>query len=193
MISVRKTKSNYTTKDKWFVCLWILFTSIDPSASAANGSGSNSSFNYMGRLTQSNGAPLPGPVDLQISFYNTLTDGTPLGSSPYFFAAVTLDEGGFQIQIPLSGTDINAIFPDANAETFIEVTNATDRKTYPRQRFSLVPYALKVPVDGKTLAFDSNGQLAVKDLAIEKITGLTEALTGKVSTNQQLRVCQEIT
>jgi len=140
----------------------------------------------MGRLTQSNGAPLPGPVDLQISFYNTLTDGTPLGSSPYFFAAVTLDEGGFQIQIPLSGTDINAIFPDANAETFIEVTNATDRKTYPRQRFSLVPYALKVPVDGKTLAFDSNGQLAVKDLAIDKITGLVEAMAGKAGMNQQL-------
>ncbi|MCX6106075.1 MAG: hypothetical protein NTY08_09620, partial [Proteobacteria bacterium] len=185
MISVRKTKSNYTTKGKWFVCLWILFTT-NPSASAANGSGSNSSFNYTGRLTQSNGAPLPGPVDLQINFYNTLTDGTPLGSSPYFFAAVTLDEGGFQIQIPLSGTDINAIFPDANAETFIEVTNATDRKTYPRQRFSLVPYALKVPVDGKTLAFDSNGQLAVKDLAIDKITGLGEALAGKVAMNQQL-------
>ena len=186
MISIRKTQSNLATKDKLFVCLWIVFLSINLSASAANGSAANSSFNYMGRLTQSNGAPLLGPVDLQINFYNTLTDGTPLGSSPYFFAAVTLDEGRFQIQIPLSGTDINAIFPDTNAETFIEVTNATDRKTYPRQRFSLVPYALKVPVDGKTLAFDSNGQLAVKDLAISKITDLADALAGKAAVNQPL-------
>jgi hypothetical protein len=171
---------------KLLFLLWFFVFVATNLSSGATAAATASGFTYTGRLTQSNGAPLTGPVDLQINFFNTLTDGIPLGSSPYFFAAVTLDEGRFQIQIPLTGTDINLIFPDTNADTFIEVTNATDRKTYPRQRFSLVPYALKVPVDGKTLTFDNNGQLAVKDLAIEKITGLTEALAGKVATNQQL-------
>ena len=179
-------KNFHYHKNKILFLLWFtVFFSINfraLNAAAATTSG----FTYTGRLTQSNGAPLSGPVDLQINFFNTLTDGIPLGSSPYFFAAVALDEGQFQIEILLTGSDINLIFPDTNADTFIEVTNATDRKTYPRQRFSLVPYALKVPVDGKTLAFDNNGQLAVKDLAMEKITGLTTALAGKVATNQQL-------
>jgi hypothetical protein len=34
-------------------------------------------------------------------------------------------------------------------------------KTYPRQKFSFVPFALRIPIDDKTLAFNSDGKLAL--------------------------------
>src|SRR5262249_4388378 len=34
-------------------------------------------------------------------------------------------------------------------------------KTYPRQRFTAVPYALRVPVDGQTVGYDTSGHLTL--------------------------------
>ncbi|MCX6107240.1 MAG: hypothetical protein NTY08_15550 [Proteobacteria bacterium] len=186
MVANTKAKMLHGTNRLMFVLLGFLAPTQGTSDHAIASPVVASNFTYSGRLAQGNGAPVEGPIDVQINFYSTSVDGTPLGASPYFFSAVKLDDGQFQIAIPLTGSDASAIFPETGADTFIEVTNATDRKTYPRQRFSVVPYALKVPVDGRTLAFDGNGQLAVKDLAVTKITGLTEALSNKIAVNQAL-------
>ena len=186
MVANTKAKVLRSTNRLMFVLLGFLAPTQGTSDHAIASPVVASNFTYSGRLAQGNGAPVEGPIDVQINFYSTAVDGTPLGASPYLFSAVKLEDGQFQIVIPLTGSDVSAIFPETGADTFIEVTNATDRKTYPRQRFSVVPYALKVPVDGRTLAFDGNGQLAVKDLAVTKITGLAEALSNKVAVNQAL-------
>jgi hypothetical protein len=44
---------------------------------------------------------------------------------------------------------------------WIEVFDKSDGRAYPRQRLTIVPFALKVPVDGATLGFDASGQLTV--------------------------------
>src|SRR5690606_21502559 len=48
--------------------------------------------------------------------------------------------------------------------TWIEVT--VDGPTRPRQRFSAVPFARKVPVDGTTLTYDATGRLTVGSLPL---------------------------
>jgi hypothetical protein len=116
---------------------------------------------YGGRLVQADGAPREGKADLEVNFFDAAEHGAKLGSSPYSFAATVLTQGVFSIDIELSDADAAAIFKDPKAAVWIEVTDKTQGKVYPRQRFGIVPYALKVPVDGSTLGFDGSGQLTV--------------------------------
>ncbi|MBM4251845.1 MAG: hypothetical protein FJ146_07725 [Deltaproteobacteria bacterium] len=113
---------------------------------------------YSGRLTLPGGEPMQGPVDMQVKFWDAVSGGNPLASA-FPFNAVTLNQGVFQIQIPTGSDDIAAIFGDGTKTVFIEVT--AKGVTYPRQEFSYVPLALRVPVDMKTVAFDSDGKLKV--------------------------------
>jgi hypothetical protein len=123
-----------------------------PSASALP-------LSYGGRLVEADGAPRKGKVDLEINFYDAAENGRKLGNSPYLFAATPLEQGIFNIEIDLSDAEVAAIFQSAQAPVWVEVTD--NGRIYPRQRYSIVPYALKVPVDGSTLGFDGNGQLTV--------------------------------
>ena len=116
------------------------------------------SVSYSGRLTQSTGAPADGPVDISVKFWNAAVSGNTL-TAPVEFTAVDLNSGIFSLPLELSAEQVQQIFGDVSSPVFIEITAAG--KTYPRQQYSYVPYALRVPLDGKTLAFDGNGNLGL--------------------------------
>jgi len=102
---------------------------------------------YSGRLTQQTGAPVDGPVDVTVKFWTSASAGNTLGT-PIDFANVTLNQGVFTLPLELTPAQISAIFGDGTDPVFIEVTAAG--KTYPRQHYTYVPLALRVPVDNKT-------------------------------------------
>jgi formylglycine-generating enzyme required for sulfatase activity len=114
---------------------------------------------YGGRLTGPTGSPLAGPVDLAVHFFRSETGGSPLLGEPVVVPAVTLQEGVFQLTLDLPVEDYSAIFPSAETAAYIEITDQTNARTYPRQRFAVVPLAARVPVDGSTVTFDESGRL----------------------------------
>jgi hypothetical protein len=63
------------------------------------------------------------------------------------------------LNFDLSVAEIEVIFGDGSQPIYIELTAAG--RVYPRQRFSFVPYALRIPVDDKTLAFNGDGKLSL--------------------------------
>ncbi|MCX6106001.1 MAG: hypothetical protein NTY08_09245 [Proteobacteria bacterium] len=114
---------------------------------------------YSGRLTQADGAPLAGPVDMAVKFWTDISSGNTLGSQ-IDYTAVPLNQGVFSLPLVLSSAQAEAIFRDGSEPVFIEVTAAG--KTYPRQQYNYVPYALRVPVDGSSVVFDQYGNLGLK-------------------------------
>ncbi|MBM4252506.1 MAG: hypothetical protein FJ146_11085 [Deltaproteobacteria bacterium] len=126
---------------------------------------------YGGRLTDNNGSALSGPVDLRIQFYTAASGGTALLGAPLPYDATLLDDGVFQINIPASAVS-SATFMDGTSETWIEVKDATNNVTYPRQQLNAAPLALKVPVDTNALFFDTNGKLTINPaFGTSKIAG----------------------
>ena len=115
---------------------------------------------YTGRLVDESGKPMAGPLDLQISFYDG--DGKPK-AYPYFFYKVALKDGVFKVTLDIKGIDSNDLFGGA---TQVEVTDMTNNKIYPKQRFAAVPFAMRVPVDGKTIGFNTGGQLSIENSAV---------------------------
>ncbi|MCX6104235.1 MAG: hypothetical protein NTY08_00160, partial [Proteobacteria bacterium] len=129
------------------------------------------SVSYSGRLTQSTGAPVDGPVDISVKFWNAAVSGSTL-TAPVEFTAVDLNSGVFSLPLELSSEQVQQIFGDVSSPVFIEITAAG--KTYPRQQYSFVPLALRIPVDGKTVAFDSNGNLG---LSVRNLPAANQFLT----------------
>jgi hypothetical protein len=137
------------------------------------------SMTYSGRLTQQTGAPLDGPVDVTVKFWTSASAGNTLGT-PIDFANVTLNQGVFTLPLELSAAQLSAIFGDGTDLVFIEVTAAG--KTYPRQHYTYVPLALRVPVDTKTLAFDSDGKLGLSLTSLPSANQfLTKDSNGRLS------------
>jgi hypothetical protein len=56
-------------------------------------------------------------------------------------------------------TPINRQIFCRRTAAYVEITDQTNARTYPRQRFAVVPLAARVPVDGSTVTFDDNGRL----------------------------------
>ena len=114
---------------------------------------------YGGRLTDATGAPLAGPVDLAVDLFASATGGAPLDGAPFVFAGTKLQDGVFQLQLPAAG--VLGLLGDGSQAVWVEVTDRTHGKAYPRQRFLMVPYAARVPVDGQTLSWNASGELTV--------------------------------
>jgi hypothetical protein len=138
---------------------------------------------YSGRVTYASGAPLEGPVDITVRFFDTATGGTARFSFPAF-PRVPLIDGIFQLTLSLSDTQVQQVFGDGSRTVFIEVEAAGT--VYPRQQFLAVPLALRVPIDHDTLTYEPNGVLAVDKVAINHVTGLSTALAGKADSNVSL-------
>jgi hypothetical protein len=125
------------------------------------------SFSYGGRLTDGDAA-VKGPVDLELRFYRVSSGGTPIAESgtPIVaaFSDVTLDDGVFQVEAAapgvLTAAQLQLLF-DGDEPVYVEVTDKTSGATYARQRLVSMPYALKVPVDGKRARFGADGKLTV--------------------------------
>lgn len=127
------------------------------------------SFAYSGRLTTVNGAPVQGPVNLEVQFYSQAEGGESLLLEPLSFTNVLLSEGVFQITIDLSKmskANFHNVFSSTNP-AYIEITNVSESvpTSYSRQMFNVVPYALKIPTDETSLVYTSEGKLKVGQLS----------------------------
>ena len=144
-------------RTKLFLC--IVAGSFALLLNAAASFAADYRLSYSSRLTQADGAPVAGPVDMMIKFWTDISSGNTLGSQ-IDYTAVPLNQGVFLLPLVLSSAQVEAIFRDGSEPVFIEVTAAG--KTYPRQQYNYVPYALRVPVDGTSVVFDQNGNLGLK-------------------------------
>ena len=167
MAKINKISSGYRNRaNLLFSVLWV-FLLLGVAGSAL---GNPYSMTYGGRLTTSNGSPVEGPVNIQVQFYSESSGGEGLLIEPISFTSVPLDQGVFQIVIDLqklSKNDFHRVF-SSDAPAWIEVSNMSENTPtiYPRQQFSIVPYALKIPVDEKSLIYTSEGKLKVGQLPI---------------------------
>lgn len=116
-------------------------------------------FSYGGQLLEG-GKPVEGTIAIELKFYKQAAGGTALAVSPVVFNNVTLQDGAFQVDASqLTDAELDLIFKGDTA-TFVEVL--VNGKPYYRQKIVAVPYALRVPVDGKRAKFDdTTGKLTV--------------------------------
>jgi hypothetical protein len=116
---------------------------------------------YSGRLTEASGKPIAGPVKLRLKFYDDESSTSALTPALPDIDNVPLASGSFSVPVALSPSQYNTLMSNV-PELWIEVTDVTHGKTYPRQQFSAVPYALRVPIDDATIGYDNDGQLRIK-------------------------------
>ena len=136
-------------------CLFSVWFTTQQTALAQSGT---YSLSYSGRLTRADGAPVSGPVDVSVKFWNAADGGNTLGT-PIELTNIALNQGVFLLPLELNSAQVSAVFGQGTDPVFIEINAAG--KTYPRQQYSFVPFALRVPVDAMTLAFDGDGKLGL--------------------------------
>jgi len=112
--------------------------------------------NYSGRLARSDGSPVEGPVSIQVKFWNSSTDGAQIGQT-LDYSGINLSSGVFALDLVFTADQVTAVFGDGSSPVYLELTS--QNITYPRQQFSYVPFALRVPVDSKIFTFDEDGKL----------------------------------
>ena len=138
-------------------------------------------FTYSGRLLDSTtGQPISGSRSIKITFWNAQTGGSQLAANAQTGVTndtytVTLASGVFSQVINLSAANFHTVFPDSTTGTWVQVQDMTAGVTYPRQQFSTVPYALKIPVDGTTLSYNSSGALQVNALTSSNLPATINA------------------
>jgi hypothetical protein len=129
-------------------------------------------FNYGGRLVSSDGKPVAGTVDLEVKFFDDDVAGSQVGPTKPV-NDVQLVNGVFSIPVDLNAAERDTILGTGNP-IWIEIKDVTHNKVYPRQSFSAVPYALRVPVDGTTIDYNGSGQLEVLPGGLD-ISGVTQS------------------
>ena len=117
---------------------------------------------YGARLADANGRPIEGPINLRIEFIDG-KDGVVSNVTLDDFTAVPLIDGAFQVKISLSAADFQRL-TSTNRELWIRITDLTHTTTYPAQKFATAAFAVKIPVDGKTISYNSKGQLSIRQL-----------------------------
>ena len=137
--------------------------------------------NYQGRLTDAVGAPLSGPVNLELRIYDVLSAGSPLYAETH--PAVALDDnGGFGVLFGTGtvsvGTFDASLFSGMNR--YLEVVVDADVLT-PRQPLSSVPWAL-VAEEAQSVA--GNATLVTDVASLE--TQLGSAAPGDLPVVDQL-------
>ena len=74
-------------------------------------------------------------MDLEVNFFDSESGGSPKGTT-YLFSGTTLTKGNFNLEIVISDSDIPTVL-DSSTDTYIEVTDTTNSKIYPRQNLAL--------------------------------------------------------
>jgi hypothetical protein len=133
---------------------------------------------YAGRLVDTAGAPLAGPVDITVRFFGSQVGNDQLGTSTDF-SGVALSDGAFQLTLGLSDAEQKQIFGDGSRSVYIEIE--ASGRVYPRQSFQAVPLALRVPIDNDTLVYSEDAKLTVDHVSISQVRGLEAALAGNAS------------
>ena len=139
--------------------IWVALAIGTLHSSAVNAA--NFNLPYSGRLVEDNGRPLDGPVDIVVEFYKNDSGGEAI-SGPHVFSNVGLEAGVFQLNFSLPKDELNTITGTGKDLAWIQIVDATNGVTYPRQRLAVAPFALKIPVDGETIGWNSNGELELK-------------------------------
>ena len=142
---------------------FVLFLSILLAFSArANPNPYQLSFG--GRIVESSGRPYTGGFSLKVDFYHEQELSGPILSLTEGLESVPLsDDGVFQITISLTPQEFNKVFVDVTQPVYVSLTDLTHGQSTPfhRQQLMMVPYAGRVPVDGKTVRFNTEGQLTI--------------------------------
>ena len=117
---------------------------------------------YASRITDAQGVPLTGPVDIQVDFFTDPTNSNSRINIPTVaISRVPLADGVFQLSITLTDVEFNTVFANSADTVYIQVTDVTHGKTFQRQQFGAAPYALKIPIDNDALRYNNQGQLTV--------------------------------
>ena len=136
---------------------------------------------YASRITDAQGVPLTGPVDIQVDFFTDPTNSNSrINIQPVTISKVPLADGVFQLSITLTPVEFNTVFANSDDTVYIQVTDVTHGKTFQRQQFGAAPYALKIPIDNDALRFNNQGQLTVGTNAPAKGQVLIADSAGKL-------------
>ena len=136
---------------------------------------------YASRITDGQGVPLTGPVDIQVDFFTDPTNSSSRINIPTVaISRVPLADGVFQLSITLTDVEFNTVFANSADTVYIQVTDITHGKTFQRQQFGAAPYALKIPIDNDALRYNNQGQLTVGTNAPAKGQVLIADSAGKL-------------
>ena len=116
--------------------------------------------NYAGRLTSDAGVPVEGPINIEVKFFRSEAGIDEVAVTVPEFTNITLSEGVFQLMIDLPLDDFHTVFTATDA-VWIQIKDTVHNVIYPRQTFSAVPFALKIPTDNISLGYTSEGKLTL--------------------------------
>ncbi len=68
-------------------------------------------------------------------------------------------DGVFNVSFDIPGDQLGNLLGDGSEPLYVEVV--AEGRSYSRQAYSFVPYALRVPVDNQTIVFNGAGELAI--------------------------------
>lgn len=96
---------------------------------------------------------------------------------------VVLANGVLSVEIKLSDEDFHLVFSPGKV-VWIQMTNIDSGLTYPKQRFNTVPYALKIPIDGGSLAWDDYGKLTVSNISSSQLPNNVSLMGDEVDSSE---------
>jgi hypothetical protein len=145
---------------------------------------------YSGRLVADDGRPVDGPVDLTFEFFGSESSRVSLVGL-IELRGVVLDGGVFQGDLSPFYEEFNRAMPNTIQTLWLQVTNLSSDKVYPRQQIGAVPMALKVPINESAWHWDENGRLAIRnDFSTRKVGGESVVTSGAPS--GQVLACDPI-
>jgi hypothetical protein len=140
---------------------------------------------YSGRFVEDGGKPVDGTVDIFVEFFSDESGHAAIGKA-VTIEGVPLESGVFQINISMAATDFHQIFSRIDRPVWLQITDLSHDKSYPRQQLGAVPYALKVPVDGVTVDWNENGALSIPATATVERVGGEKFITSGADNGQVL-------
>ncbi|UCG22683.1 MAG: hypothetical protein JSW55_10905 [Chloroflexota bacterium] len=96
---------------------------------------------YQGYLSDEEGAPLEGPVDLLFELYSSISNGSPVWAETQ--SGVSLTDGYFHILLGSSNPLTTTHFADPERWLEVTVDDGSGAVVLPRQRLASAPYALQ--------------------------------------------------
>ena len=150
---------NHTMMSKLKLLL-LVCVATGPSRALAEGT---LDFSYAGRIVESNGKPVDGPVSLKVTFFHDSAGQTPILTTTDGLQAVLLQQGVFQFRLSLPESDYHRVFSSVDQPVWIQITDLShpQKGPFPPQQILMTPYAGKIPVDNATVSFNSEGKLWV--------------------------------